>query len=873
MKRGLRHVLFLWAAATLLCLLPGASARAADDACHTGQLKSARVTASVRFTHRNEDYSKAEGRLTVKVPKSWSQAPDLLLNGDTERYRTAMRCLLRRPDDPYPYRDTEGRTEAPQVTVGTKWVTVDQRVMTWVVGLGTREFGPWNLTVGTRLWRLELIRPPALDGSWWQEVTVDLGGRAARSVSPAPTTGATTVLTWSRERAGGAPPGIRLALQPPAAKASAARWSDHPWYVLDALAWLLLQVVFLVLLLVMARTVRRAPAGTPRADAETRTVRNLLSVAWLAFALTAVQLLDGPLLSHFAGRGTALFWTDEQRVAVHFGLTVLTGLALCVFGRPGRLATALVVAATGYVTVVVCRPGWLALPTQLLLDWENFPDEVRRFQETGAMAAFAGACACVVLIWLVGAAAALLRLWRAVDAPVPGRPWGRFPPALLAALVLVSAAVAAVSVWTAENLWQHQSWLSRRNADEVYGLWHVATLFNDLRWFPADWLDWFHGGYLWWWGPSLAILAVLRARARAAPAPPAALPAPADLRVLKVFVVVCVAPVVGWYAGVPLPLLPLLALWLVLTGLLALGTRRAVLYQRLPAGRRLHEVAREADRRYLLRAARRHRELHAQLRRLEQGQQDEDRSALERELDRLHRLPHPAPPAGLPHTWIRLPPSVGPVELALAWGPQATSWGNALRAARFAALLSVPAVAILTWADHVRGVQWDEKFLQRFGFVETGMYALTMELMWVGAGFALGALWRVLPGRRGPARASGLALVYAAPVFAQWAGDWIVDQSFGTWPLDLSLMLLVLTLTGVAMDIDTFRGERRYWPTRAGLLLSLYQWRTASVQMAFLVGQLVALVTIWQQLKGSEPMILIERSPSESGGGTGGDAP
>ena len=83
------------------------------------------------------------------------------------------------------------------------------------------------------------------------------------------------------------------------------------------------------------------------------------------------------------------------------------------------------------------------------------------------------------------------------------------------------------------------------------------------------------------------------------------------------------------------------------------------------------------------------------------------------------------------------------------------------------------------------------------------------------------------------------------------------------------LTLLVLTLTGVAMDIDTFRGEKRYWPTKASLLLSVYQWRTASVQMAFLGGQLVALVTIWQQMKGNDPMILIERSPSESAGGEG----
>lgn len=853
----------------LLCVVPGTAAwpmttRAADE-CRVAQLKSARVTASVRFKHEDEDYTRADGRLTVKVPKTWGRSADLLLNGDTERYRTAMRCLLRFPDDPFPYRDTEGRTVPPKVTVQKKWVTVDHRVMTWVVNHQVRHFGPWSLTVGERLWRLELMRPPALDTAWWQKVTVDLGGRAARSVSSAPTTGAATKLIWTREKPGGKPPELQVTLQPPAAKALAARLSEHPWYAIGWLAWLPLDGTYLALLLVVTRTVRRTPVSTPRTDAETRTLRNLPVMGWLVFAITVVQVLDDALLAEFAAHGTALFWTDQHRTAVHFGLTLLTGLALCAFGRPGKPVVALVSVATAYVLAVACRPEWFALPSQMWLDWEDKPNEVLWFREDRAMVTFAGACACLVFVWLVGTAASALRLWRSSDTPANHGQEGRLPHALLVTMVLVSVSVSAVSIWTAENLWEHQSWLSRRNADESYGLWHVATLFNEVRWFPSDWLDWFHGGYLWWMAPTLAILAVLRVRGQANVQAP--LPSAADLRTLKVFFVIGVSPVVGWYAGVPLPLLPMLALWLALTGLLILGTRRGVFYQEILPGHRVHEIAKESDRWRLLKAARSHRELHAQLRRVEQGQQEGDRSDLEHELDRLHRLPHPSPPPGLPNTWIRLPPAIGPVELALAWGPRATWWGNACRSACFAALISVPAVAILTWANHVRGIWWADKFLQRFGFADTVASAAAMWLLSVGAGFSLGALWRVLPGKRGPARASGLALVYSAPALVQWAGNTFVDQSFGTWPLELSLILLVLTLTGVAMDVDTFRGEKHYWPTKTSLLLSVYQWRTASVQVAFLVGQLVALVTIWQQMKGNDPMILIERSPSDSAGG------
>ncbi|KKD05254.1 hypothetical protein TN53_25265 [Streptomyces sp. WM6386] len=855
-------------AAVLFGTLPGGTARAADDACSAGQLKTARVTASVRLEHNGENYTRAAGVLTVKVPKSWPRATDLLLNGDTEPYRAAMRCLLRPSDDPLPWRDTEGRTAPPRVTAQKTWLTVEQHVTTWVVSLQDRDFGPWRLTEGDRLWTLELIRPYALDGAWWQEVTVDLGGRSARDVSSAPTTGvATDKLTWTREKPGGAPPEVRITLQPPATKASAARWSEDPWFVFDPLVWVLWSAAILVLILVGARALRQTPVSSPVTDAERITVRNLRSMGWLTFVFSAVELLDDGLLAHFDNEGVAEFWTDRHRIAVHLVLMLLTGLALCVFGRPGRVAVVLTTAATGYVVAVVCRPGWFGLPSGLLLDSGDDAQTVEWFRRAGGMSLFALACACGVFVWLVGTTASFLRLWRSCDATAPGSSRGRFPLGVLGALLAVSAALPAVSVWTAENQWEHQSWLSSR-ADERYGVWHTAELFNEVRWFPSDWLDWFHGMYFWYWGPSLALLAALRARAAAA-AQSAVLPSPVEIRTLMVFFVVCSAPIVGWYAGVPLPVLPLLALWLALTALLAYGTRRSVLYRELAPGVPVFEVAKGYDRQKLLKDARRHRELHAQLRRLEQGQEGSERDQLEYELDRLHRLPHPSPPPGLPNTWIRLPDSVGPVELALAWGPRARWWENACRAALFAALIAVPANGVQVWVDHIRGFLWEDKFLNRFGFAETVTALIEWEVIWAGAGFVLGALWRELPGRRGPGRAFWLSLVYATPVLLHWVGVRVLDQSFGTWAFNLTLTLLVLTLTGVAMDIDTFRREGHYWPTKAGLLLSVYQWRTASLQVAFLVGQIVALVTIWQQMQGADPMVLIERDPTE-GSGNGG---
>jgi hypothetical protein len=132
-------------------------------------------------------------------------------------------------------------------------------------------------------------------------------------------------------------------------------------------------------------------------------------------------------------------------------------------------------------------------------------------------------------------------------------------------------------------------------------------------------------------------------------------------------------------------------------------------------------------------------------------------------------------------------------------------------------------------------------------------------------------LWRVLPGRRGPAKAVGVWLVYTAPVVGHWILTRATGQTMGTWALHLALTLLVLTCTGVAMDIRTFRQEGIYWPTKASLLLSIYQLRTASVQLAFFVAQVVALVGVWQQLKGNDPMILIQpQDPSDKSGSPGG---
>jgi hypothetical protein len=434
------------------------------------------------------------------------------------------------------------------------------------------------------------------------------------------------------------------------------------------------------------------------------------------------------------------------------------------------------------------------------------------------------------------------------------------------ACALGAVALVAGDLWATHNVWEKDTWLSQ--GDGFYEQWRLTYLYNGLAWFPSEWPDWFFW-LTWSYGFDAVLLAVLAARAAARRLSPIA-PEGLDLALFTVLVIQATAPAPGWYAGVWAYLLAVAvtlgAGWL----LLALGRHRAVLSQKLPSDKRLRDAIREQDRMWLIKSARTYRDLHSKLRRLEQGDDHEsERAALEQDLDDLHQWNPPDAPAS--YAGARLPDSVDAVELALAWGPRATWWANGLQAALFAAVLALPATAIDFWANQVRGPLWGNVTLSDFGLPGLLDHVLRAEVVWAGAGFVLGALWRVLPGRRGPAKAVGVWLVYTAPVVGHWILTRATGQTMGTWALHLALTLLVLTCTGVAMDIRTFRQEGIYWPTKASLLLSIYQLRTASVQLAFFVAQVVALVGVWQQLKGNDPMILIQpQDPSDKSGSPGG---
>ncbi|WP_405652178.1 DUF6185 family protein [Streptomyces sp. NBC_00019] len=861
----MRKFLLLAVLLGLLVLSGAGTARAVEtNGCEPEALKDAEVTSSVWMKHDGEDYTRAETEMVVKVPKAWPLSDDLLLNGDAGPYRLAMRCLLHDSYGDHPYRDSELRPWPPKVTVGAQAITVTYRAVSSVETLTERSFGVWLITPGKRLWTLSLARPPALEKSWWREITIDLGGRGGRDIWPMPTKGTATTLTWTWAKSDMPMPALWVRLQPPATKALVTRWNeDGAWSLTRSVTWLSWDLVFVPVGLMLVRRLSWSPGPATETPAEAATRRNLFLWVWLTLIISVLVEVNGDLPD------VSTWWNDHE-VAANFMFGACVGVLLSLFGRPRVSAVVAVAVAGVYPVTVAIRPEWFALPHDFWLD-QNLTDEVVHAERYGGFWWLALASFCVAFVWLVGTVSVVQRIRAGARVQTAGAPLrGVFPWWILLACAVAAVVLVALALWARHNSWTQMTWLSAQ--DSVYWeQWRFTYHYNGLAWFPSNWYGWFYPLIGWWYGVIAALLATLAARAAAPHDSPVA-PEGLTLALLTVLSFHIAWPTPGWYVG--LWLSPITVPITLLAGLLllAIGKRRAVLWQKPLPDKPLRDAIKESDRTWLIESARTYRDLHSRLRRLEQSDPDGKRAQLEQELDTLH---HWKPPqAAPPFAGARLPDSVDAVELALAWGPRATWWQNACRAALFAALISLPANAVLFWANQVRGSLWDGMTRDELGVAGLLDGAIAYELYSAGLGFVLGALWRVLPGRRGPAKALGLFLVYAAPVAAHWLLTRATGQTFGTWPLDLALTLLVLTVTGVTMDIDTFRHEGIYWPTKASLLLSIYQLRTASVQLAFFVAQMVALVGVWQQLKGNDPMVLIQPGdPTDRSGSPDGTGP
>ncbi|MGP8297784.1 DUF6185 family protein [Streptomyces inhibens] len=875
-SRGLRGMGLRCAAVLLAALVcwgwwPARSdavgASSADD-CHTAQLTAAGTDVELHLKNHDRTVPEAIGVMTVRVPTSWPYADDLLLSENSELYRRAMRCLLRERQSMK--RFEEWRIHSPRVTAVASWVEVRYDTLFQFNSGGHFDVGPWVMDVHHKNWALKLVPPQALRGAHWNRVDIDLGGLGASKVSPRPSTAKNEHLVWTGLRRPAArEPMVTVEVSPPWQRAWAATAKGtEPLLVVNAAGVTTWWIATSIVIVLAALWARRQPAGRQLTELEKSSSTALWRWGLLKATLRARrQPADSQLTELEKSSSTALWrwgllkatlglmvlllykamqktaeavthptpgWLDYNlRWQVLIG--ILAGWLLVVSARPRKsvlLAASLVAAAAGLVAAV---PSLFGLPPQLAT-----PIGVT----DAGFSVLVALAAATEWLWLAGFA-----LWAWMLAQEGGlrptaAPWRlrRLGPALAAVTILL----LGWSVWASEYTWQRVSWLSDRTTP-AYHVDHVASLSLNLASVAYQIPLWYYAHA--WVLTGLAIVALLRAR-DLTPTVSYASPTRLDRLLLAVFFAVVVAWRQNSYAGSQ----AFAVLWLALDiaalyGLLAVGQRRAVLTQHFEGGEgspQLCESITEAERSDLIARARRYRELTAALRSMEHGGGEGplSRHGVEKELSRLHRWRPVTGGGSAPRPW--LPVQVTVVDVALSWGPHAEWWDNARRAAALAAAFGLPGSILMVWMDYSQQFAWMRRGLYIFGVPDVAWSFIRWELVWAGAGLVLGALWRLLPGRRGPARALGLVVAYALLIGLGLLGNLITDQEIGNIAVGGSLMLLILTLTSLAMDVHTFRSERRFWPNRVGQLLSIYQIRSFSTQVAYVLVQVIAVLTIFK---------------------------
>ncbi|MGK4583591.1 DUF6185 family protein [Kitasatospora sp. HPMI-4] len=822
-------------------------ASAAPSDCRVEQLTGARTDASLTLRQHGQSFIRASTQLTVQVPVTWPYAKDLLLAESSSRHQHAMRCVLREEEPEAGYghlRRDEWRVDSPRVTEGTSSVRVEYDAFSWLNHQGTIMVGPWKAVVAPGRWHLSLVPPPALKGADWGSVLVDLGGLAASDVSPLPSSDDGRSLVWHEPGAPRAPDlSVTVETVPSWQRAWAANTGIDPWHTVNLAGQSILLVGPLLVLAFAAHRARLDPAGTEAPGAERRIGGALLVWALVNAAVgVTISLLFNLVLAP-AGRPLAL-WSQQQHWVILSG--VLIGWGLTVLARPGRSVrlTATLVAIAG--TLVAVRPSLFGL---------HAPHPPHESLPAVAFAALATLTSASLFLGLTGL---VCWAWRFACEGGLLRPAANPRRLLWTGLALASVTVLMTgwALWAGDQYWQRISWLIDSTSPAYHSL-HQLVLSQRAVDFAATVPTWLYSHI--WVLTGFGILVLLRARDLGRPVP-VANPGYLDCLLLALFFALVVAWREGSYAGSQL----LNGLWLVLDVaalliLLAVGRRWAVLSQRFEGGDACalsEAVTDEAGHQDLIDRARCYRELVGELRRLEQGQDNGGRGRpdVEEELRRLHCW-QDVPCAGGPVERC-LPGQITVLDVALSWGPHARWWRNALLSGALAAAFGFPGSVFLVWKDYSPKPVQLAMGEDPFGVADMLWKFASWELVWAGAGLMLGALWRLLPGRRGPVRVLSLWSAYAVLIVLDIVGNHFADQPRDNSAFAMGLMLPVLTVTSFFLDTATFRAERRLWSTRFGLLLSVYQLRGLSAQIAWVLAQVGVLVLLWSKFGGFDPRSL-----------------
>ncbi|MFI6338718.1 DUF6185 family protein [Streptomyces sp. NPDC050535] len=837
-------------AALALSITPASSWAAEpspEERCERAGLTGAKVSTSVLLEHDDRTYAKIVTSLTVDLPGTWPLAHDLLLSEDSRPYIKAMSCLL--GSEQGEQRWSEFRTRKPVVTSTGDRIKVVHEAHSWVsYHQDTIEVALWRVRViNPERWTVSLSAPYALWGASWDKITVNPGRPGAEWTAPETTAGeGATALVWHPGRVelgtGSAAKHVpseldlTVAIRPSWQRSWAALSSHSVSVALNFLGALLWAAALAFLLMTAVRRYRKR-IWVPTYP-QARSLDNLETWALTAAGLHALAAVDDLT--------NTLLQVDVQRLCALGSVVVLLN-----FARPPKhvLWIAITVALVPLAMEMMTWGGTTGATTGsagldgLVFAWDQ------QLSMEGQVAVEAAGSFCLVALLLLGFVAVAWRL--ASDGRLLPKSQ-RFPgqirkfrirvagPAILTAAVLMALCFTLVE----EQNWQRATWL-RDPVTGGFGEEHWQDFLWEAQWsvsYVEDWLIISHS----WLLTGLAIVAVLRTWNTSAHLSP--IDAPADRLAFLVFFSVVVGLDVQEHLGnsvLEFLWIPLYMLTLYRTT--ALLVHRSVLAQSFEiSGLPLSTVAGPTTRRKLLDKARSYREIHAELRRLDQGlfgDTPPKRDFLEKKLRRLHKWPVNSSAGAVSD---RLPATVSVVDAALALGPRDGWWGNGVRAARFALVPGSLAAVLNTWVEQIRGEGWQNTLSDLLGIPNLVITFIAWIATFAAAGFVLGALWRVLPGRRGAIKALPVTGAFALPVGLDVLVGWFTDEGSANAALQVSTMLFVLTVTAIGLDLDTFRGERRYWQSRLGLLLSIYQMRYYSLQVAYLVGQIIAMISIWQ---------------------------
>ncbi|MEU6866439.1 DUF6185 family protein [Streptomyces sp. NPDC046876] len=813
----LLHALLL---GLLLLWLPGRdTARAAEDSsadCRADQLREAKVDAAAKFDHRGRDYSMLTSTMDIRIPEGWEQAPDLLLDTHSHDYRFALNCLLGKVTEES-FFDDEWRLKPVTVTADGKSVVIHYQAVQWIQGLGEYRVGPWYLDAEWAEWNIRLNPPENLVDAVW-DVRIHLGGPGAMSAAPPPAFGEKgTTVRWHNRNPAELPGVIFRPPSPQQWNAITASpgqfWEALGYYSASGAFW---YVASGVLLIVCARRLRRSLGGSPRPK-EKNAIRILILWTFLQMGLALVVLMGDNLYRSLAHSLSKY----DYLPAVQLFSMMLLGLSLCFFGKVRRR-----------LLVVVCTFVLGVAAAYLASELTEFPVMPTSDALLAPPGTWTVLIAYLVLIFVccLGLISAGQRLLFAGDRAMP--PW---------VAVSVSLAAAAMTLlWSYlafERYWDRRSWLADPDWKSYAGQW--SSEYDAWWWwtFPDELLNTLIGyvSIL----TSVAVVGVLRVCRAEQYDDDSFTPNDAEKTLFVVFFALAVVPGNAWYFGFSGYLLTLAlglgSAW----GVLALGTSRSVLEQLSAENAPLGKVISRTSRSDVLRLARRFRELQSHLQRLGTASQSDRTSvqeSIEREIDRLDQC---------------LPERVRPIDLPFAYGPMHSWWDNACRCALIACFIGLPATALMYWTEAVQNETWIGVTQNSSGFLWIVYEILFWHIGWVAGGFFLGAVWRDLPGRHGPTKAFCVAVAFAVPVAAHQIVTQSIGQSTPVALRSIAAFASVLTFTGLAMDIQTFQSERRYWPTNMSLVAYVYQMRIASV--AFFLAQVLALATIWKTIREGGP--------------------